>query len=440
MESYELPDLIVLAQIAARNNGCPNIRQVAVTSDTACQDFSPWVEEFAEELTRPLTRGEAADGVYAPVIPPRIAMTGTYEEIVEYFEGDDVWHCSGGPYSEMTVGLPIVLPTEARVAAMLKGTSHSPDEVLEFGRGKYTATIEKIAVNAVMAGCKPEYFPVVLAIAESGACVGYGGDSSFGHLHVVSGPIAKEIGMNSGFAYLALGNRANESLQHACGLIGVNCGMCDFGINMLERTSGAWGQTWAEHPKALLEDTWDPLNVQYGYEADESVLLAWGRKVHLNPFQNIEVKNAETLEHNQPGTPEHIVAALKTLTNVYGAIVAFTPDTARYYKERFGFETADELQEYLWDNCTWPAGDWYKNYWFTTHGHARRVRPPTPGEKRISTDHLGLPDDAQVPLFWEPDSIVIVVAGGTGDAWTWGGSGAGPGTCGPRVISIDDWK
>ncbi len=89
-----------------------------------------------------------------------------------------------------------------------------PEEIMEFGNGfmghgLHYATVKKVATNAVMAGCKPEYMPVVLAIAESGACVGYPGDSSFGHLYIVSGPMAKEIGMNSGFCYLAPGNPAN---------------------------------------------------------------------------------------------------------------------------------------------------------------------------------------------------------------------------------------
>ena len=437
LESFNLPDLLVLAAIAARDAGCPNIRQVAVVADTFVTDYSNYVPDFIDGLTAPLTREEAADGTYAPPNPPRIAMTGTYAEVLEYFEGSEAAHISGGPWAWMTIGLPIVPPTEEAVARMLTGTSHSPDEVLTFARGdKYSATVEKIAVNAVMAGCKPQYLPVVLAIAENGACVGYGGDSSFGHFYVVSGPIGKEIGMNSGFAFLAPGNIANESLQHACGLMGVNLGMCDFGINMLERTSGPWGQIFAEWPNT----PWDTLAQYYGYSADESVLCAWGRKVHLNPFQNIEVKNAETLEHNQPGTPDHIVAALKTLTNVYGALVNFSPDTAKLYKDKYGWDTIAEVQEYLWDRCTWPAGEWYKNYWFSTHGHARRIKERPAGEKGISTAHLDLPPDAQVPLFWEPASIAIIVAGGSGDSWTWGGSGAGPGVCGPSVISIDAWR
>ena len=409
---------------------------MAVIPDTFVTDYSNYVPNFIEELTRPLTAEEAADGTYAPPNPPRIAMTGTYDEITDYFEGDEIAHASGGPWSWMTIGLPIVPPTEEAVARMLTGTSHSPDEVIAFARGKYEATIEKVAVNAVMAGCKPEYMPVVLAIAENGACVGYGGDSSFAHFYVVSGPIGKEIGMNSGFMFLAPGNRANETIQHACGLMGFNLGYADFGITVLERTSGPWGEIFAEHP----DTPWDTLAQHYGYSADESILCAWGRKVHLNPFQNIEVQNATTLEECQAGTPDHIVTALSTLTNVYGALVNFGPDTANLYKRKYGWDTIAEIQEYLWDNCTWRAGDWYQNYWFVTHHHDRSVKERPAGEKGISTAHLGLPPDAQVPLFWEPESIAIIVAGGSGDSWTWGGSGAGPGVCGPSVISIDKWR
>jgi hypothetical protein len=401
-----------------------------------------YAADFVEELTRPLTAEEAADGTYAPPDPPRIAMTGTYEEIYDYFDGDDIPHMSGGPWSWMTIGLPIVPPTEERVAQMLTGTSHAPDEVIGFGRNrdtglpKYEATIEKIAVNAVMAGCKPEYMPVVLAIAESGACVGYGGDSSMGHLYFVSGPYGKEIGMNDGFAFLVPGNRANESIQHACGLMGVNLGYTDFGINMLERSGGAWGQIFAEHA----DTPWDTLGEHYGYKSDESVLVVLGRKVHINPFQNIEVQNATDLEECQAGTPDHIVSALKTCTNTYGCIVNFGPDTAGLYKKKYGWNTISDIQNYLWEKVTWPAGEWYKNYWFVTHHHAQSITEPKPGEKRISTAHLDLPADAQVPKFWDPESITIIVAGGTGDSWTWGPHGAVAGSYKPRTISIDKWR
>src|ERR1041384_6169295 len=100
-----------------------------------------------------------------------------------------------------TDGLPVVLPTEKRVAAMLAATSRKPDEVVgrmqptEF-RVAWEYTVEKVAVNAVMAGAKPEYFPVILALAASQVSARGSTTSSSAAMAVVNGPIRKEIGMN----------------------------------------------------------------------------------------------------------------------------------------------------------------------------------------------------------------------------------------------------
>ncbi len=103
--------------------------------------------------------------------------------------------------------LPIVLPTEARVEAMLKGTSHPPDKVV--GRLRPTVfreawefTVEKVAVNAVMAGARPEYFPVILALAASGITARSSSTTSFATIPVINGPIRNEIAMNSGIGVM----------------------------------------------------------------------------------------------------------------------------------------------------------------------------------------------------------------------------------------------
>src|SRR6185436_20741463 len=103
--------------------------------------------------------------------------------------------------------LPIILPTEARVEAMLKGTSHPADKIV--GRLRPTAfrefwefTVEKVAVNAVMAGARPEDFPVILALAASGITMRSSSTNSFATMAVINGPIRDEIGMNSGIGVM----------------------------------------------------------------------------------------------------------------------------------------------------------------------------------------------------------------------------------------------
>lgn len=128
-------------------------------------------------------------------------------------------------------GLPVVPPTPVRVLRMLKGTSRAPDEVVGLMPPDLAScTVEKVAVNAVMAGCKPEYMPVLLAALEAAL------DDAFG-LHglicttmfgspmiIVNGPVARAIGMNSGVNALGQGNRANATIGRALQLIIRNVG------------------------------------------------------------------------------------------------------------------------------------------------------------------------------------------------------------------------
>ena len=130
-----------------------------------------------------------------------------------------------------TDGLPVVAPTEERVLRMLAGTRRAPDEIVAIAPpGLVECTVEKVAINAVMAGCLPEYLPVVLACVEA-ACTttfnmhGLLATTYFaGPVIVVNGPIAKAIGMNSGVNVFGQGNRANSTIGRALQLVIRNVG------------------------------------------------------------------------------------------------------------------------------------------------------------------------------------------------------------------------
>ncbi len=130
-----------------------------------------------------------------------------------------------------TDGLPVTPPTDERVIAMLKGTTRKPDDIV----GKIPpfladCTIEKVAINAVMAGCKPEYMPVLLAAIEAAlepvfTLHGVLATTYFSSpIIIVNGPVAKKIGMNSGINALGQGNRANATIGRALNLIVLNVG------------------------------------------------------------------------------------------------------------------------------------------------------------------------------------------------------------------------
>jgi hypothetical protein len=130
-----------------------------------------------------------------------------------------------------TDGLPVVAPTISRVLQMLEGTTRQPDDVVALAPPNLVeCTVEKVAINAVMAGCRPAYLPVVLAAVEAVCTDDFNMHGilattmGVGPVLVVNGPIAKRIGMNSGINALGQGNRANLTIGRAVQLVIRNVG------------------------------------------------------------------------------------------------------------------------------------------------------------------------------------------------------------------------
>ena len=180
-----------------------------------------------------------------------------------------------------TDGLPVVPPTEERVRAALEAGGRAPSDILgaEPVRGR-VITAEKAAVNAVMAGCLPEYFPVVAATLEAmcepqfnlhavtvstmGAAI----------LAVVNGPAARRIGVASGVSVFGPGNRANATIGRAIRLVVMNVTGARPG-ELDKATMGHAGKyTWC---MAECEDTspWEPLHVERGFDVDESAVTVF---------------------------------------------------------------------------------------------------------------------------------------------------------------------
>ena len=141
---------------------------------------------------------------------------------------DEIETCFERGWSD---GLPVVPPTEERIMRMLSGTTRSPDELVGIVPPNYNkCTVEKVAINAVLAGCKPEYLPVVLAAVETALteafCMhGLLATTFFaGPMIVVNGPITREIGMNARVNALGQGNRANATIGRALQLVIRNIG------------------------------------------------------------------------------------------------------------------------------------------------------------------------------------------------------------------------
>src|SRR6266705_2970568 len=155
----------------------------------------PVMQEVIEGLTRPFDAQDLEKVVYERTTP-RLVDPGSEEDLRQLFLENN-W----------TDKLPIILPTEERVAAMLAHTSHKADEVVGHMRPTqfreyWEYTVEKVAVNAVMAGAEPAYFPVILAIAASGVSGRASTTSSAAGMVVVNGPVRRELDMNWGIGAL----------------------------------------------------------------------------------------------------------------------------------------------------------------------------------------------------------------------------------------------
>src|SRR5437879_8575307 len=172
--------------------------------------------------------------------------------------------------------LPIVLPTEARVAAMLAGTHRKPDGVV--GRMRPTSTreaweytVEKVAVNAVMAGARPEYFPVILALGATGATARGSSSSAVTAMAAVNGPIRSEIGMNAGTGAMGPYNHANATIGRAYGLLSQNG---QGGSVPGETFMGSQGNNYTYNNITFAENEqrspWEPLHVQKGFKANDN--------------------------------------------------------------------------------------------------------------------------------------------------------------------------
>ena len=179
-------------------------------------------------------------------------------------------------------GLPVVPPTPVRVLRMLKGTTRDPQEAVgAIPPNNAPCTVEKVAINAVMAGCKPEYMPVVLAVVEAALepefamhgllCTTY----FSGPMVVVNGPIARRIGMNSGGNALGQGNRANASIGRALQLLVRNVGG---GVpGGIDRATLGWP---GKYTLCFAEDEsdpdWQPLSVERGVAPGVSAVTLFG--------------------------------------------------------------------------------------------------------------------------------------------------------------------
>jgi hypothetical protein len=226
----------------------------------------PVMQEIIDALTKPLTEAEKNPKIGKGPIRPRVLKADTEENLHRLFM-ENAW----------TDGLPIVLPTEERVAEMLTGTDHDTQEVV--GMMSVTTheqmneyTVERVAVNAVMAGARPEHLPVILAIASGQHPSLPSSTGSYGSMVVVNGPVRNEIGMNSGGGALGPFNYANAVIGRTWTLMSINFGDARLGDTFMATIGNGLSftnQCCAENEE---HSVWKPFHVRNGFSPEESTV------------------------------------------------------------------------------------------------------------------------------------------------------------------------
>jgi len=370
----------------------------------------PFMQGVLQGLTSPLDEADL-QGLTFERSTPRLVDSDTEDNLHRLFE-DSHW----------TDALPIVLPTEARVAAMLKGTSHQPDEIV--GKLRPTAlrewwefTVEKVAVNAVMAGARPEYFPVILALASSGISARSSSTNSFATITVVNGPIRNELAMNSGIGVMGPYNHANATIGRAYGLLSQNLQGGSVPDDTYMGSLGNWYAYTAVLPEAEERSPWQPLHVQKGFKPTDSVASiffgGWYTHAGYGPRATWQEKMRRSF------------AAVEQYSE---PLFVMDPIVARGFVD-LGFDTKEKLIAWCADNALMTAREYWDNQWIQYLMRPRAVAGVEPYASRLKAK----PDE--VIKIFEPSEIHIVVAGGeTQGAWKLMSGSL------RATVSIDAWR
>jgi hypothetical protein len=373
----------------------------------------PVMAEVIEALTKPLDEKERGP-VRFDRSTPRFLEPDSEQNLRRLFV-ENQW----------TDYLPIVLPTEERVQEMLSGTSHDPDEMVgqmrpTSTREAWAYTVEKVAVNAVMAGAKPEYLSVILALAASGVTARPSTTSSGASMVVVNGPIRHQIEMNWGTGALGPYNDANATIGRAYGLLSQNLqGGSVPGLTYM----GSQGNNYMYNSVTFAENQerspWRPFHVRQGYEEQESV---------VNVFSGVR-STAYCLGLRETHWREHVRNMLRGLHPYLSPTLILDPITAQQFVDRGGFDTADQVIRWVHENATMPAGIYWDYQLIQNYVYPRALNGVEPYATMLAAD----PEEwiRVYPL----DRIHIVVVGGeTNGYWRIMGCNYA------KSVSIDDWR
>jgi hypothetical protein len=409
-------------------NGMPRMRQVFVPQPVmgkTPQQLRAYIDGN-DPVTGRLVMQEVIEGLTMPLddedlkqitferSTPRLVEPDTEEDLHRLFH-DNHW----------TDYLPIILPTEERVAAMLAYTSRKPDEVVGHMRATHFReyweyTVKKVAVNAVMAGARPEYFPVILALAATGASARGSTTSSAAAMVVVNGPVRHELGMNAGIGAMGPYSHANATIGRAYGLLSQNLqGGSVPGLTYMGSQGNNYAYTNVTFAENEERSPWEPFHVQHGFKPTDSTVSAFTGCRSTSFTLGLREKHwREHTRHMLLGMDAHNPPTL-----------LLDPLTAQQFIDRGGFTSKEKLIDWLYDNARLPASEYWDYQLIQNYIYPRA----TFGEEPWASKLKALPEEL-IPMFRREDIHVVVVGGETNGYWRIMGCNY------QKTVAVDEWR
>ncbi len=300
-----------------------------------------------------------------------------------------------------TDGLPIVAPTRSRVTAMLATTDRrAEDELGTMPPRQGIVTLEILAINAVMAGCRPEYFPVVIAATQAmldpafNLCAVQATTHPCAPCVIVNGPLARELKINSRYGAFGPGVRANATIGRAVRLILLNVGGATPGI--LDRSTQGQPAKYAYCvAENEAESPWAPLHVERGFAAETSTVTVTAAEGPHNLNDHISDK--------ADGILATLTGALGDMgcnnAYLYGQpTLAFGPEHAAILAA--ANLTKDDIRQHVFEHARLPRALWSRG-----------------GMAGMFVDRF--PQAQFMPILKAPEDLIIIVVGGFGRHSCW---------------------
>jgi len=359
------------------------------------------IGEVIEALTKPVSEDEF-EGDFAPASRTGLRQTQLAPDTEDNLQR--LFYERG-----WTDGLPVILPTEERVAEMLTGTNRSPDEVvteifLHDTQEYLKFTVEMVAIIGVMAGARAEHLPVLLAIASTGHPSIPGSTTPFACMLLVNGPIRNEIEMNSGIGAFSPRTLANSVIGRAWTLLTIHWGY----LRLKKQFWTSQGNPIGYNNMCVAENeersAWEPFHVQKKFRPEESVVSLFRGWSFVN----------NVVGSSQRSVGKDMFLQLGALPGLFSAaMLILDPLVARHLKENEGFQTKLDFARWISENFTVPAGQ----FWGTDLIHMMMAPLADQGVEPYAT-WKKLPEDTLIRPYDKPENINIVVVGGeTSPMW-----------------------